>query len=192
MWQVPEKTCSKLGSEEKPPSYKGHRHIQNRKSSQARQSRLLNWAWVASAHGPANISGATETFFSHCNTNLFSRFRNYVNLQDIWCNWPNVSKKLFNDKYLAWSTLCQSNGCMESLQIFEGRKKKNGLLVWISIFFFKLYLSNIHSLKPRTWRKVHILCNWCLAAYNSATQKQQRHLYFQVQFLAAFFWGFMG
>lgn len=144
MWQVPEKTCSKLGSEEKPPSYKGHRHIQNRKSSQARQSRLLNWAWVASAHGPANISGATETFFSHCNTNLFSRFRNYVNLQDIWCNWPNVSKKLFNDKYLAWYTLCQSNGCMKSLQIFRRRKKKNGLLVWISTSFF-FFLSCISA-----------------------------------------------
>lgn len=77
-----------------------------------------------------------DFFFFHCNTNLFSRFRNYVNLQDIWCNWPNVSKKLFNDKYLAWYTLCQSNGCMKSLQIFRRRKKKNGLLVWISTSFF--------------------------------------------------------
>lgn len=118
-----------------------------------------------------------DFLFFHCNKNLFSRCRNYKTFQCIWCNWPNVGRKLFTDKYLAWYTLCQSNGCMKSLQVLKGWVERMGywsqsiLLPFLFLFFLMLYPSKFHSCKPRTRRKVYILCNWCLAAYNSATQE---------------------
>lgn len=83
-----------------------------------------------------------DFLFFHCNKNLFSRCRNYKTFQCIWCNWPNVGRKLFTDKYLAWYTLCQSNGCMKSLQVLKGWVERMGywsqsiLLPFLFLFFF--------------------------------------------------------